>query len=226
MLRTLVIPAVFAVIASTHMSAQGVPEPSPVITDDESYAVYAAALPHASDANDPRQATITIQLETAMSEVCPMNRPVSQEWRAVIAAYRRENNHTKFLRPGFPLGRTYSLIPAAEVRKLLADAGYLSPDAPITNAPGARVFSKFPGERLFVFSAIGFNAEKTRAIVTVQRNCMPPVDGRTFCEAGDTMPLEKKDGQWHPAQVAYGCTWIVQGADVSDDVRARCAILG
>src|SRR5689334_12733422 len=161
MLRTLVITVVFAVSAFTHMSAQGVPEPSPVITDDESYAVYAAALPHASDANDPRQATITIQLETAMSEMCPMNRPVSQEWRDVIAAYRRENNQTKFLRPGFPLGRTYSLIPAAEVRKLLADAGYLSPDAPITNAPGARVFSKFPGERLFVFSAIGFNAEKT-----------------------------------------------------------------
>ena len=205
--RTALYAVSFAVISLVPIGAQETP-PSPVITDSEAYSVYAAVLkPIVAD--DERQKVIAIQLETLDTEECHANRPVPSGWNDVVANYAAENAQTRFLLPGLPLGKPYSLIPAADVRKMLTDAGVFAPNAPRTNCPGCAVFSGFPGRGLLAFSAVGFNADKTRAIVTVQLNCIVTDKGRAFCHEGHRQPLEKKNGEWVFSSVAWGCHWIV-----------------
>ncbi len=157
-------------LAMSTVIAQSAAESSPAITDPEAYAVYAAVLPR-SVLQENHPEPITIQLETFPGPVdCPRPALITDEWRAAVDDYRKQNAVTRFLRPGFNLGKKYSLIPWADLRRLLREAGYLSPDAPETNAPGGRVFSRFPGGVVVALSAVGFNPERTRAMVSVQRN--------------------------------------------------------
>jgi len=89
------------------------------------------------------------------------------------------------------------------------DAGYLKQPMPQTNAPGGSVFSRFPGGRLITLSAVGFNAERTRAMVTVQYDCFPPSERLTesHCSEGTNYFMQKKEGRWTSVNVAGG-HWI------------------
>jgi hypothetical protein len=184
---------------------QSVSEPSPVITDPEAYAVYAAVLPR-SVLQENHPESIAIQLETFPGPAdCLRAALITDEWRAALDDYRKQNATTKFIRPGFSLGKAYSLIPWAELRQMLTDEGYLSPDTPRSNALGPMVFSRFPGGAVVVLSAVGFNPQRTRAMVTVQRNCILK-DGRVGCEETSTVGLRKKNGRWDPS--GPGCHGI------------------
>jgi hypothetical protein len=197
----------FALLVVTERTAPGqsAAEPSPVITDPEAYAVYAALLPR-SVLQENHPEPLAIQLETFPGpEGCPSEASITAEWRAAVDDYRKQNAQTKFVRPGFNLGRAYSLIPWAELRQMLAAEGYLSPAAPRSNGPGWRVFSRFPGGSVIALSAVGFNPERTRAMVSVQRNCILK-DGRRGCESTHTAGLRKNDGRWDPSGI--GCHGI------------------
>jgi hypothetical protein len=196
--------AVF-VVTGRPAPGQSASAPSPVITDPEAYAVYAAVLPH-SVLQENHPEPVAIQLETFPGPAgCPSEASITAEWRAAVEDYRKQNAQTKFVRPGFDLGKAYSLIPWAEVRQMLTAEGYLSPAAPRSNAPGWRVFSRFPGGSVIVLSAVGFNSERTRALVSVQRNCILK-DGGLGCESTHTVGLRKKDGRWDPSGI--GCHGI------------------
>jgi hypothetical protein len=189
-------------LALPAVMAQSAAEPSPVITDPEAYAVYAAVLPR-SVLREDHPEPIAIQLETFPGpEDCPRAALITDEWRAAVDDYQKQNAVTRFIRPGFNLGKKYSLIPWADLRQMLTKEGYLSPDAPETNAPGARIFLRFPGGAVVVLSAVGFNPERTRAMVSVQRNCILK-DGHVVCEAVHTVGLRKTDGRWDPSGI--GC---------------------
>jgi hypothetical protein len=129
----------------------------------------------------------------------------------VVQSYRRENARVRTIREGFDLGVPYSIVTVAQVRKLMADAGY-SKRSPRSNAPGADVFARFPGGRLVALSAVGFNAEKTRAMVAIQADCFPswtPETEHPTCQEGRHVALEKKDGRWTIVQgVRVGCIWV------------------
>jgi hypothetical protein len=67
--------------------------------------------------------------------------------------------------------------------------------SPRSNAPGADVFARFPGGRLIALSAVGFNTEKTRAMVAIQADCFPSwTSEHAVCQRGRHVALEKKDG--------------------------------
>jgi hypothetical protein len=149
---------------------------------------------------------IAIQIETAPGpEDCPRAAVITDEWRAAVDDYRKQNAATKFIRPGFDLGRTYSLVAWADVRQMLKDGGYLSPNAPVTNHFGSSVLSRFPGGRLIVLSALGFNPERTRAMVSVQSDCLWK-DGVVGCHEIHTVGLRKTGGRWDPSGI--GCHGI------------------
>jgi hypothetical protein len=192
-------------LATSAVMAQSAAESSPAITDPEAYAVYATVLPR-SVLQEDHPEPITIQLETFPGPAdCPRAALITDEWRAAVDDYLKQNAVARFIRPGFNLGKKYSLIPWADLRQMLTKEGYLSPDAPETNAPRGRVFSRFPGGAVVVLSAVGFNPERTRAMVSVQRNCILK-DGHVACEAVHTVGLRKKDGGWDPSGI--GCQGV------------------
>jgi hypothetical protein len=192
-------------LAVPAVMAQFPAEPSPAITDPEAYAVYAAVLPR-SVLDENHRGPIAIQIETAPGpEDCPQAALITDEWRAAVDDYRKQNAATKFIRPGFDLGRAYSLLPWADVRQMLKDEGYLSPSAPVTNHFGSRVFSRFPGGRLIVLSAVGFNPERTRAMISVQSDCLWK-DGFVGSHEIHTVGLRKTNGRWDPS--GLGCHGI------------------
>jgi hypothetical protein len=199
-------------LAAASPSAQPA---GPAITDSESYAVYAAVLRVSSHTAAERSGPIAIQIETLPGlPGCPREEAITDEWRAAVDDYRRQNATTKFVRPGFDLGIPYSLVPLFEVVQGLKDDGWLatdgnrSPGAPQTNAPGWKVFARFPGNHVIVLSAIGFNADRTRAMVAVQQDCIVEANGRAFCHEAHVTGMTKKNGRWDGSG-GIGCHMIV-----------------
>jgi len=77
-------------------------------------------------------------------------------------------------------------------------------------SPGAEVFSRLKGGRLVALSAVGFDATKTRAMVTVQYNCFPSMEpgvNTQLCHEGNQVMLEKQADRWVTSK-AGGCGWI------------------
>jgi len=105
-----------ASLAMSAVMAQSAAESTPAITDPEAYAVYAAVLPQ-SVLDDNHRGPIAIQLETFPGPAdCPRAALITDEWRAAVDDYRKQNAATKFIRPGFDLGTAYSLVAWADVR--------------------------------------------------------------------------------------------------------------
>ena len=203
-----------AVAVLTGSATQSLPvniQTSEVINDSEVYAVYAAAVRTKFAEGD--KPVLTLLQETRAGADCltqERDKRLPPDWRSVVESYRRENARVRTIRGGFDLGVPYSIVTVAEVRKLMADAGY-SKRSPRSNAPGANVFARFPGGRLVALSAVGLNAEKTRAMVAIQADCFPswtPGTEHARCQEGRHVALEKKDGRWTIVQgVRVGCIW-------------------
>lgn len=88
-------------------------------------------------------------------------------------------------------------------------AGYDFSNLRISNHTGHEVFARFPGGTLFTVSAVGFNPDKTRAMVLLQRDCFPSSDSQLpnqSCHEGSQLLVEKQDGRWVRAR--GGCGWI------------------
>lgn len=194
-------------------SRQVRPQASPVIDDPEAYAVYAAVVPRRSKSGEKALTNMAVLQETAGPMDCLADRDsvIRPEWRSAVASYRKENGRVRLIQTGFNLGVPYSVVTLAQLRKLMQDAGY-SKLSPRSNAPGSEVFVRFPGGRLIALSAVGFNADRTRAVVTVQYNYFPSLEPGTESPRsgleGRTLLMEKKDGRWVQLPVPGGCTWI------------------
>jgi hypothetical protein len=185
-----------------------------VINDSEVYAVYASAVQTKLREGEKPLIALTLLQETRAGADCVTqgnDKKLQPEWRSVVDSYRRENARVQTIRGGFDLGVPYSIITLAQLRKLMRDAGY-SERSPRSNALGADVFARFPGGRLVALSAVGFNAEKTRAMVAVQADCFPswtPGTEHAVCHEGRHVALEKQDGRWTVVPgVRVGCIWV------------------
>ena len=179
-----------------------------VINDPEAYAVYAAVLPIRPSSGDKRLTNVALLQETRAVTHCPREDAIQPEWRSVVDSYRNENSRVRVLRQGFDLGVPYDLVTVAELTTLMQGAGYDFSSLRITGAPGFEVFRRFPGGKLFTVSAVGFNPEKTRAMVTLQADCFPSeiqTPNQTYHE-GRQLMLEKQDGRW--VIKGDGCYWI------------------
>jgi hypothetical protein len=151
-------------------------------TDRDTYAVYATLLPPPSRDS---QATppIVLQRETerprTSSSCTAFLAAMTGEWAEVAASFHRENSRVRLLQPG-ALGE-YKFVSRAEI---LADDARLAAEQP------GHSNSLRPGAIEYVaFSAVGFNAAKTKAVV-YKRN-------RTARGLFDGMGMwELKEGHW------------------------------
>ena len=217
-IMTMTLPATLALalftLAASPFGAVGT-QTGQIITDADSYAVYAAVIPEKFSTGDKPLSELPLLQETRAGSDCldrDKGRKFPPEWRPVVESFRKKNARAQIIQSGFNLGLPYTIVTVEQLRKLMRDAGY-SPQSGASNHPGAEVFARFPGGRLIALSAVGFNADKTRALVAMQYDCFPSWDARTessrVCQVGQHFTLEKKGGGWNIVRdVAVGCHWI------------------
>lgn len=65
--------------------------------------------------------------------------------------------------------------------------------------------------RYTALSAVGFNADRTFALVGEESDCnrLNDAGDTVLCMRGDITPWEKIGGQWVPSHSADACGWIV-----------------
>jgi len=116
----------------------------------------------------------------------------------------------RLIQQGFELGLPYSVVTLAELRTLMQEAGYDLTKFSGQQSPGAEVFARFPGGRLVAFSAVGFNATKSRAMLTVHFDCFPSLQAgaeNSPCHEYSQVMMEKQEGRWVRVPVG-GCGGI------------------
>ena len=206
----LVLVCMLGVMPGRH-HASVVAQDAAVVEDVEAYAVYRAVLPIKFSSGDKELTHITLLQETrAGSMDCPRDENVRPEWRSVVENYRSVNSRVSRIQAGRDLGVPYTLLTWAELTRLMQEAGYDLSKFSGRQSPGAEVFSRLKGGTLLALSAVGFDATKTRAMVTVQYNCFPSMEpgiNTQLCHQGNQVMLEKQGDRWVPAKVG-GCGWI------------------
>ena len=160
------------------------------VIDLDAHLIYAAVVPAlwATRSKDP----IVLQRETedaqAMTQCRSFTPSPDPDWIAVQKDFWQENARRKVLPVALPFNEPYRLITLAEIEEI-----------------DARLSLKYPGvynERpdsppYAAVSAVGFNPEKTKAMVYVRLR-----------DRGEVKALELRDGQWVTAPKSSGCVWI------------------
>ena len=176
----------------------------PVYDDDSGYEVYSAILPfHYSD-RTTRPSSIVIRQETVRSfgafvdmgsATTTCLRPEREFENIVgpaIADYLRVNKTRWCLKDRLKLTIPYQLIPFESLHSFIQKEGW---DA---------FHKKHPESRGFIdLSAVGFNPDKTVAVVSVGKWC------GDLCGEGYYYVLQKKEGKWIPLDwKGQKCSWI------------------
>ena len=196
---------------AVHQPGSAGAQSDDIVADPESYAVFAAALAIRMAENDRPPEQIALLQETRPVMTCPDEKAVPPEWRSVVANHKKENASIRTLRPDADLGRPYSIVRIADLRSLMRNAGYDLSKFSGQQSPGAQVFRGFPGGRLVAFSAVGFDEQKTRAMVTVQYDCFPTAENQPpyqYCHEYQQLMLEKHEGKWVAARSVGTCAGI------------------
>ena len=153
---------------------------APPYADQEAYEVYSAILPLEWPLRDAHAKGLIIQNETKGYEMCL--RP-EKEWQEkigpAISDYVRSNAKPSLLQPRIKVEVPYLLIIADELRSAIQTAGWEG------------FYQRYPDSGGWMeLSAVGFNVNKTVAVVYMGHYC------GALCGGGGFHVLEKKDGKW------------------------------
>jgi len=153
---------------------------APPYEDQEAYEVYSAIIPLEWPLRDAHAKRLIIQNETKGYEMCL--RP-EKEWQEkigpAISDYVRSNAKPSLLQPRIKVAVPYRLIIAHELRSAIQTAGW------------EVFYQRYPDSGGWMeLSAVGFNVNKTVAVVYMGHYCGP------LCGGGGFHVLEKKDGKW------------------------------
>jgi hypothetical protein len=188
-------PAVMLVWSGCAVRAQDAPLRP--VDDPEAYTVYASLLPNEWPVRIANAKTLVFQQETGTSRDCmPSGKPLEAEWHPVVDNFRAENASVRIVRPGFPLGRSYIVVPKADIEARLRES---------PKDPWSVFYMRYPDSGGFmVVSAVGFNASKDRAMVYMSHSC------NLLCGGGKYHLLENVDGAWHAANLptVWNCAWV------------------
>jgi hypothetical protein len=153
---------------------------APSYEDHEAYEVYSAILPLEWPLRVAHAKSLIIQNETKSYEMCL--RPY-KEWEEkigpAISDYLKSNAKPSLLQPRIKIAVPYRLIIADELRSAIQTAGW------------EEFYQRYPDSGGWIeLSAVGFNVNKTVAVVYMGHHC------GSLCGGGGFHVLEKKDGKW------------------------------
>jgi hypothetical protein len=161
----------------------------------EAYEIYATLLPIQWPVTEARAKTLIIRAETTSYEMCL--RPEGESAAIlgpVIANFAELNKQTWLLDKAIPMEQPYEFVFGKELDAIFADgpAGWKG------------FYEKYPDSGGYnEVSAVGFNSDKTIAIVYVAHMC------GGLCGGGSFHVLEKKDGKWQAHKwKGSECTWV------------------
>ncbi len=189
MRRSILLQVSVLVFACTGV--RGGAQPGDLITDRESYAVFAAALSVEAGARGYDGAVVVLQQTRAVT-TCPSEKSAPPAWRAVIANHRQKNARARTLRPYANMGRPYDTLVSLSRIACADEKGRIRPvDAQgraIAGQPG--VPGDFLDGRLVAFSAVGFDEGRKRAAMG------DPGSTRLFSRSGKSAALSRTATQY------------------------------
>jgi hypothetical protein len=161
----------------------------------EAYEVYTVVISSQFPSTDSRTNRLVIKAETKDSQMCLVpDEPSEKIIGSAIADYIKQNLQIRQLQRKFNLNKPYTLLADEE----MTSSVQLSPDKRHAFHP---IYPDFGG--LIQLSAVGFNADKTIAVVFYEQSCGP------LCGEGEFHVLQKQAGKWHPfAWKGSSCTWV------------------
>ena len=161
--------------------------------DPEAYVVYATILPSDWIIRDAHAKHLVILRETRPYQMCL--RPEPEFVQAVgpaINDYTRINASAWLLQEKFDTDLSYELISKEQLRSTLGKGNW------------ENFYAYYPDSKGFLeLSAVGFNEDKTIAVVYLGHGC------GLLCGGGGFHVLQKKDGKWIPFEwKGSSCAWV------------------
>lgn len=167
--------------------------------DPEAYAVYAEVLPKIWNWELHEPPSLVFQEETeshrggTVKDLCVKGDAEFQKaWGSTLKAYVSVNQTSKRLQRHFPIDKSYVLVSKGEIYTLIRQSNWDG------------FYARYPEAKSFVsVSAVGFNTEKTKAMLTMTYQC------GSLCMEGTYYLMEKKNGKWVQAHLTkvISCAW-------------------
>ena len=148
--------------------------------DAEAYEVYSAILPTERPWQGANAKSLIIRSETKGYKMCL--RPDEDSEKIIgqaISQYVKLNEKNWLLKRGLSIKNPYELVPYNKLMSVLKSGS------------GENFYKRYPNSSGWIqLSAVGFNADKTVAVVYMGQHC------GGLCGGGGFHVLQKKDGKW------------------------------
>jgi hypothetical protein len=174
---------------SSAVSTDNQPKP---YEDAEAYEVYGAILPTEGPWQVAKAKSLVIRSETKGYKMCLSPDEESEKIIGqAISQYVKLNEKNWLLKRGLSIEKSYELVPYDELKSALKQGGW------------ENFYKQYPNSGGWIeLSAIGFNADKTVAVVYMGHHSWSLSGGGGF------HVLQKKDGKWVPLKwKGSSCGW-------------------
>jgi len=166
--------------------------PALTVSDPDAYEVYSTILPLEWPIRHAHAKQPLVLNETRTYRMCLRPGPESDSRIApAIADYLKVNDKTWLFDRKFHIEDDYDLISSQQIKSALGDGQW------------DKFHERYPNSRGWIeLSAVGFNPDKTVAVVYMGHYCGP------LCGGGGFYVLEKKDGKWVYLELkGESCAW-------------------
>jgi len=186
---TLLLLWVFSIVQIAFVRTSEVPTP---YEDADAYEVYSAILPSEWPLHAANAKALIIQSETRTYKMCL--RP-DKEWENIvgpaISDYQKMNDKHWLLQRKFSIEVPYKLVSSDELKSVFERGSW------------ENFYKEYPASGgVIELSAVGFNADKTIAVVYVAHLC------GILCGGGGFQVCQKKMGRWVPLDwKGLSCGW-------------------
>lgn len=170
-----------AIIVAQQKSEQGTQNDVGAYMDADSYQIYAALLQeHKCPFYVIRAEIVGTPALTARNLGIKGDRNFRRTWGVVMEDFAKQNRTSKLLVHNIPVDTQYELLPSSEIFR--SERGQTGWDD---------FYRRYPSsDGYYWFSAVGFNSERTRAIVKFNHLC------GSLCGSGEPHFFQKKNGKW------------------------------
>jgi len=179
-LRTVVTVLAFSFLAMVGFSEVPAPIPQPYNVA-EAYRVYSVLLP-GEESYGFATKTIVIREESVIEAKLDLNcisKDAAAKFKDAIDDYSVQSRDERFLQRSFESEKPYEIVNSATIQALMAEGGWKG------------FYKRFPDSGGYhIFSAVGFNKDKTLAVVYSGSSC------EGLCGRWSFHLLERVDRKW------------------------------